>query len=221
MTTGSVSPVWMGRLLRSITALALALSAAVAAGVFAAAVSASVEPWPARPAGLAIPAIGRPPVLADDPPRATPAPTATPRPDRQGGVSTCPSPSVRSAAAGTARRRLSDPVATPCPVSTPAPTLVASRPPPPVAPLTATPAATARPRPAVATGPAAVATGTPRPHVPQALPVPPPIWLTPSLVPVPQSYAAQLAPTSVLVLGFGSVALASAAMTLRLLRRGR
>jgi hypothetical protein len=38
---------------------------------------------------------------------------------------------------------------------------------------------------------------------------------------VPRSYAAQLAPTSVLVLGFGSVALATAAMTLRLLRRGR
>jgi len=41
------------------------------------------------------------------------------------------------------------------------------------------------------------------------------------LSPVPQSSAAQLAPTSVLVLGFGSVALASTLMALRVLRGGR
>jgi hypothetical protein len=41
------------------------------------------------------------------------------------------------------------------------------------------------------------------------------------VVPVPKTYGAEVAPTSVLVLGFGSVALASAVMTLRLLRRGR
>ena len=53
------------------------------------------------------------------------------------------------------------------------------------------------------------------------LPIPPPLWLLPAVAPVPQSYAGQLPPTSVLVLGFGSVALASAVMSLRLLRRER
>ncbi|MDB5066981.1 MAG: hypothetical protein JWM18_3415, partial [Chloroflexi bacterium] len=78
---------------------------------------------------------------------------------------------------------------------------------------------TSRPQPAAASGPPPAA--SPAPHAPQPLPIPPPLRLTPSLMPVPQGYAAQLAPTSVLVLGFGSVALATAAMTLRLLRRGR
>jgi hypothetical protein len=108
----------------------------------------------------------------------------------------------------------------PCPVSTPAPTLVARRPPVPTAPVAAAaPTATSRPQPAAVSGPPPAA--SPGPHAPQPLPIPAPLRLTPSLVPVPQSYAAQLAPTSVLVLGFGSVALATAAMTLRLLRRGR
>jgi hypothetical protein len=141
MTTRPVSRGWTGRLLRAITALTLALAAAVAAGGSVAAACPPVDPGVARPAGLAVPAVD----------------------------------------AG--HRRPVAPTATPCPVPTPP--------------------------------------ASPGPHAPQPLPILPPLRLTPSLVPVPQSEAAQLAPTSVLVLGFGSVALATAAMTLRLLRRGR
>jgi hypothetical protein len=93
----------------------------------------------------------------------------------------------------------------------------------PSLPSTGAPAHSATPRPvAVAVAVVAAPASTPRPRTaPQPLPILPPLWLTPSVVPVPQTYGAELAPTSVLVLGFGSVALASAVMTLRLLRRGR
>jgi hypothetical protein len=155
MTTRSVSRVWTGRVLRAITALALALAlaAAVAAGGSAVA-STPVDPGVARPAGPAIPAAGRPPVVRGDRPPGTLVPTAT-------------APAQPATVSG------------------------------------ATPAA------------------SPAPRALQPLPILPPLRLTPSLVPVPQSDAAQLAPTSVLVLGFGSVALAAAAMALRLLRGGR
>jgi len=221
MTTRSVSRVWMGSLLRGITALTPALTAAVVAGMSAAAASAPVDLGGSRPARPAVHAGGRPPVPRDDRLRATRAPTASPRPSRGDGVTACPSPptAVRTAARS-GRRRPAAATASPCPVSTPSPTLVARRPPVPTAPVTAAaPTPTSRPEPAAASGPPPAA--SPAPHPDQPLPVPPPLGLTPSLVPVPQSDAAQLAPTSVLTLGFGSVALATAAMTLRLLRRGR
>ena len=96
-------------------------------------------------------------------------------------------------------------VVTPVPVRTPSPPRTAATP-----VSTRGPPRSPPPRPA-----------TPHPHAVLPLPVLPPLWLTPSVMPVPQAYGAQLAPTSVLALGFGSVALATAVMTLRLLRRGR
>jgi hypothetical protein len=215
MTTRSVSRVWMGRLLRVIAALTLALTAAVAPGLSVAAASTPVDPGVSWPAGSAVPAGGRAPTPRDDRLRATPVPTTTRRPSRGNGAVVCPPTATAvPTAAGSRRRPTVAPTPMPCPVSRP----VAQRTPVPTAPLTAAAAtSTAQPQPAAANAPAV----SPVPRAPRPLPVPPPLRLTPSLVPVPQSYSAQLAPTSVLVLGFGSVALATAAMTLRLLRRGR
>ncbi|TMD93528.1 MAG: hypothetical protein E6I76_14505 [Chloroflexi bacterium] len=186
MTTRRGLVVWVGRVLRGMSALALALAVFVIAA----------------PSGAAM---GRPPLLDDQPPVTA---TAPPRPDA--GVTPCADP------AGAARDPERGHGAPPCPspaaaspvsVRQPASALTGTRPArpagPAVPPSTGSPAATPAPAPL------------------RALPIPPPIWLVPTLAPVPQSYAAELAPTSVLVLGFGSVALASTVMALRLLRGGR
>lgn len=184
MTARRGLPVWLGRVLRGMTALALALAAFVIA---------------ATPGA----AMGRPPLLDDQPPPAASAPS---RP----AVTVPPCPEASDAAQDVERHHR-DPAcpsplsAAPVSVARPAPAATpASRPAPPAGPVVA---------------PRTAATPTPAPL--RALPIPPPIWLAPTLAPVPQSYAAELAPTSVLVLGFGSVALASTVMALRLLRGGR
>jgi hypothetical protein len=59
------------------------------------------------------------------------------------------------------------------------------------------------------------------PAIPGSLPVPTPLRLAPPLVPVTVAGVAGAAPTSVLVLGFGSVLLASVVLARRLLPRGR
>lgn len=53
------------------------------------------------------------------------------------------------------------------------------------------------------------------------VPIPPPLVLAPAIVSVPESYAAEHAPTSVLALGLCSIVVASIALVLRLVRRGR
>jgi hypothetical protein len=147
-------------------------------------------------------AMGRPPLLDDRP---HPAVTAPPR----AGV-TVPACAEASETAPDGGRLQHDQACTsPAPASAvsvvhPEPAATVARPAPPagrvVPPGTVATAASAALRP---------------------LPVPPPIRLMPTLTPVPQSDTSELAPTSVLVLGFGSVALASTVMALRLLRGGR
>ena len=185
MTTARGLPVWVGRALRGMTALALALAAFVIAATSGA-------------------AMGRPPVVDDQPPVAV---TAPPRPDT--GASPCPQAPEAARDADPGRR------ASACP---PPVAATAVRAPHPSAAVIG-PAPARRPDAALPRTSAPVASGASAPL--RALPVPPPIWLLPTLSPVPQSYAAQLAPTSVLVLGFGSVALASTVMALRVLRGGR
>ena len=186
MTTARGLPVWVGRALRGMTALALALAAFVIAAASGA-------------------AMGRPPVVDDQPPVAV---TAPPRPDA--GVAPCPEPPVAARDAERGHR------ASACPSPAAATSAVS---PPRRSPVVAEPAPAPHAAPALPRTAAPAASHAPAPL--QALPVPPPIWLVPTLSPVPQTYAAELAPTSVLVLGFGSVALASTVMALRLLRGGR
>jgi hypothetical protein len=199
MTTRSPLRVWMGRVLRGTTALALAVAAVVVASASGAAAPSGGD----RHGGIEA-------LLDDDPGGSPPAATATPRPETR--VSGCPQPAL--VARGAARDHRHDSAASDAAADCahPAPPRPA-----PSAPRSAVPVPPAGsvvpPRTAVAV--------TTTPVAPLPLPIPPPIWLTPTLAPVPLSYGAELAPTSVLVLGFGSVALASTVMTLRLLRRGR
>jgi hypothetical protein len=214
----------MGHVRRGLASLLLALLAAFAAGVSGVAAQPAAAHGHARPAAGAVPAMGRPPLLADDPAD----PTATPQPGPVVDVPPCPAPTASAHSAGRSGGHHDDslprPTAEACPVPSPLPTVAVQPPPPshsPLTPSTGAPAHSATPRP-VAVAVVAAPASTPRPRTaPQPLPILPPLWLTPSVVPVPQTYGAELAPTSVLVLGFGSVALASAVMTLRLLRRGR
>jgi hypothetical protein len=178
MTARRGLPVWLGRVLRGMTALALALAAFVIAATSGA-------------------AMGRPPILDDRPPPAT---TAVSRPEVS--VPLCPeaSDAVREAVP----HHHDETCPSPAPVVHPVAAATVARPAPPAGPVTAP-----------------ITAATPASAPLRALPVPPPIWLVPTLAPVPQSYTSELAPTSVLVLGFGSVALASTVMALRLLRGGR
>jgi hypothetical protein len=221
MTTRSRLRVWMGRLLRGLAAPALALLATFAASVSGTAAQPAADHGQARLAAVAVPAMGRPPLLPDDPTD----PSASPRPGPGVALPPCAAPpgSVHRAEGSEHRHSLPTPAAEDCTPPPPAPTVAVQQPlPSPSAPPTGAPAHPATPRAAaVAVGiPAPASTPPPRAEL-LPLPILPPLWLTPSVVPVPRSYAAELAPTSVLVLGFGSVALASAVMTLRLLRRGR
>jgi hypothetical protein len=205
---------------RGLASLLLALLASFAAGVSGVAAQPAADHGQARPAAVAVPAMGRPPLLADDPGD----PTATPRPGPEVGVPPCPaaSPSVHSADRRGHHTSLPTPAEEVCALPPPLPTVVVQPPPSPSIPPTGARAHSASPRPAAAAAAAPPPPSTPRPRaVPEPLPILPPLWLTPSVVPVPKTYGAEVAPTSVLVLGFGSVALASAVMTLRLLRRGR
>lgn len=61
----------------------------------------------------------------------------------------------------------------------------------------------------------------PAPAAVLPVPIPPPLVLAPAVLSVPESYAAEHAPTSVLALGICSIVFASAALVLRLVRRGR
>lgn len=201
--------VWMQCLLRGAVALVLAVAAIVAVGTSVAS---------AQVAGVAIPAMGRPPLLDDDPAH-VPA-VATPRPGADDD-SACPAVEAAARTSGTGHHSHATADAAPavCTTPTPAPPALTPVPVPTPSPPRTAAAPVSTPRPAAAA--VATPTPTPRPRAVLPLPVLPPLWLTPSVMPVPQAYGTQLAPTSVLALGFGSVALATAAMTLRLLRRGR
>jgi hypothetical protein len=225
MTTRMGPRVWGRRLARGVAALGCALLAVLATTVVAGAGSpTSQHSSHASHTTSVTPALGRPPLLEDDPTPPALGDGSGGGRDRTRAPGALTPPCARASVA--ARPPQGSGGDHPAPAAAAAP--CAAPPPPPPVPVLAQPAplrpllgahrAVATPSPAPQVAPVALPVTA---STPQALPVPPPLWLAPGLLPAPARAAVQVAPTSVLLLGFGSVALATAVMTLRLLRRGR